>query len=259
MSRWRAVWLLGGYVRIEVALARLGMVVTPSQAMRQFLGVLGMPLTRIRVIGHSIDVRRRAPRVRMGTPTIGVAARLEHWKGIDVLFAACAQLAQPVRVEIFGDGSQRERLEAQAAALGLDARFHGAVEDMRVRLDALDAFVLPSRVENSPLAIVEAMAHALPVVATRVGGVPELVADGQTGLLVEPDDPAALARAIARIVDQPDFAAQLGRAGALRAQREMCEDVLGPRLEQLYREALSGSIRSVDSARRPGEPRADRR
>ena len=153
------------------------------------------PARRARQPDPSHPLRhRRATLGARATPRAGGSwARPRCWsyrKGIDVLLEACARLELPYQLEIYGDGPLRAALESQAARLGVRARFHGFVEDMRDHLLAMDLFVLPTRGDNLPVAILEAMAYALPVVSTRVGGVPEQIDDGVTGLLVEPDRPA---------------------------------------------------------------------
>ena len=222
------------YAQVESSLARLGVVVTPSQAMRECLIGLGIPASRIEVIGHWMDVRQDRPRTRGNRLVVGVTAQLEPWKGVDVLISACARVAAPVRLEVFGDGSERARLQRQAIALHVDAHFHGEVANVRERLAGLDVFVLPSRAENSPLAVVEAMAQGLPVIGTRVGGVAELVDDGRTGLLVEPGDSEGLAAALDRLAAEPALSMSLGQTGALRVSREFTEGRVVPRFEALY-------------------------
>jgi glycosyltransferase involved in cell wall biosynthesis len=239
-SRARIAWLLHGYLRIEAVLARFGFVVAPSRAMARFLADHGLPAERIHVVQNGIDVGARGKPRSAGTDrplVLGTAASLEYQKGIDVLLAAVALLEGRPRIEIFGDGSRRGRLEDQAAALGVEARFAGHVEDLRQRIRELDIFVLPSRAENFPVAALEAMAAALPVVATRVGGVPELVVDGETGILVEPDDPRALAAAIAGLASDPARRAALGDAGRRRASEMFDADRMATRMLALY-EAL---------------------
>lgn len=249
VSRAGAAWRQHAYLRIEATLARLGLVVTPSHTMASFLRGSGLPSTRLRVIPHIIAVRDATRRPRGPRVVLGVAAQLEYWKGIDVLLAACRAVTDPVQLEIFGDGSLRRRLEAEAATLDLPVRFHGQVHDMHSHLHELDMFVLPSRAENLPVAILEAMAHGLPVIATRVGGVAELVLDGETGLLIEPEDPGGLARAITALAQQPERAEQMGRRGAQRAAAEFNATMLAPRMVQLYDDLLCGSARGSRRAR----------
>ena len=154
-------------LRAEAILSRIGVTVVPSSALRRFLAEHGFPRERLRVVPNAVAVRREAPPER-GTPVVvGTAALLEPRKGIDVLLAAAARMSPRPQLEIFGDGSARAALEAQARELDLTATFHGHVPDAPARLAELDVFVLPSRAENLPMAILEAMAWALPVVATR--------------------------------------------------------------------------------------------
>ena len=168
---------------------------------------------------------------------------LDYHKGIDVLLDACARLELPHRLEIYGDGPLRGELEAQAARLGVPARFHGFVDDMREHLLATDVFVLPTRGDNFPISILEAMAYAVPVVSTRVGGVPEQVDDGVTGILVDPEDPAALADALTRLIADPVLRASFGRAGAQRALAEFDRSAMARRTLELYEELCGPSGR----------------
>jgi glycosyltransferase involved in cell wall biosynthesis len=124
-----------------------------------------------------VTLQRTAPAPARPSSALGTAATLDHHKGIDVLLEACARIEEPLTVEIFGDGPARKELERLAARLGVDATFHGFVDDFRARIASLDLFVLPTRGDNLPVAVLEAMANAVPVVATRVGGIPELVDD----------------------------------------------------------------------------------
>jgi glycosyltransferase involved in cell wall biosynthesis len=171
-----------------------------------------------------------------GTPLVGVVARLEPEKGHATLIEAWPLVLDKVpeaRLLIIGEGSQRTTLEAQADGLGLlgcgcspehnvgtrrarpDAKilFTGLRDDVPAVTAALDVAVLPSYREAQGLAILEAMALRRPVVATRVGGVPEMVDDGRTGLLVKPHDPAELAGAIVRLLTDHPLADMVARAG----------------------------------------------
>lgn len=233
-SRVRVAWLLHGYLRLEATIARLGTVVVPSETMAGFLRAHGMPARRLRVIPSGVDVRRTEARPVHAPLVVATAAYLHHLKGIDVLVAACAQVERPLQLEVFGWGECREPLERQAAELGVTAHFHGRVDGFADRLADVDLFVLPSRGENLPISILEAMAEAVPVVATRVGGVPELV--GDAGVLVEPDDPVALAAAIRGLIDEPARRDGLASKGALRAKEHFDAATQAQRLVDLYRE-----------------------
>jgi glycosyltransferase involved in cell wall biosynthesis len=225
-------------LRAEALLSRIGVTVVPSHALARFLAARGFPPDKIRVIPNAVTVRRREPRDRNGAFVVGTAALLEPRKGIDVLIDASARVAGEVRLEIFGDGSVRGALEARAREAGIPARFHGYVSDAPARLGELDVFALPSFAENLPMAILEAMAWGLPVVATRVGGVPELVADGVTGLLVEPGDRDGLAAAIELLCQDRALCAELGTAGARRISDEFDSGVIAARMVSLYEERL---------------------
>jgi glycosyltransferase involved in cell wall biosynthesis len=235
-SAARLAWLLHGYLRIEALLARFGFVVAPSRAMAAYLAAHGLPRDRIHVVQNGIDLPSR-PRRRGNSGkqlVVGTAATLEYPKGVDVLLGAARELGDAVSVEIFGDGSRRPQLEREADRRRLNARFHGHVDGLAERLRALDVFVLPSRAENFPVAALEAMAAGLPVVATRVGGVPELVVDGETGILVEPDDPAAMAAAIAGLAGDAGRRAALGQAGRRRVEALFSADRMAERMRALY-------------------------
>jgi glycosyltransferase involved in cell wall biosynthesis len=237
-SRAQAAWLLHGYLAIESALALLGTVVVPSQAVARFLAAHRFPAGRLRVVPNGIDLRRREPAPAHEPLVVGTAAILEHRKGVDVLLDAAALVGRPLRLEIFGDGSLRGELEARARRLALDVEFHGRVPDVRERLEGLDVFVLPSRDENLPMALLEAMAAAVPPVATRVGGVPELIVDGESGLLVAVDDVAGLAGAIESLAAEPERRERLARQAARRVADRFEAGSLGRRMVELYREAL---------------------
>jgi glycosyltransferase involved in cell wall biosynthesis len=214
VSRLRIAWLTHGYFRIEAMLARLGTVVTPSHAMRRFLVEHGLPANRVLTVPSGIDLRRTQPQPRHEPMSIGTAANLEAWKGIDTLISAVARLGSTARLEIWGDGSKRDELERQACRLGLDARFHGRTDNVRASIEEVDVFVLPSRAENLPMSLLEAMAGAVPVVATPVGGVPEIITDGANGYLVTPGDAPALAAAIEHLATNESVRMTLGAAGA---------------------------------------------
>lgn len=234
----RAVWLLYGYLRIERLLTKLGAVVVPSRAVAEFLVEHGFERRRVRVISNGVDVRRLEPSPAHTPFVVGTAGILEHRKGIDILLAACAAAGIPLRVEIFGDGSLRTELQGQADSLGLDAIFHGEVADVRARLENLDLFVLASRDENLPIALLEAMAAARPVVATAVGGVSELVEDDVSGLLVEPDDVASLAAAIAGLATDTARREDLARAGAHRVAARFSDVAMARATIRLYEELM---------------------
>ena len=175
-------------------------------------------------------------------------AKLHPRKAIDILLRAFAQLAQTVAVPplvVAGDGPEQARLEALAEALGIakQVRFLGdlPLDEVAPLYRGCRFLVLPSRFEPFGLVLLEAMAVGKAVVATRVGGIPEFVRDGETGLLVPPDDPAALAGAIRGLLANPVLAEQLGARGqAFFRQHYTLERVRGRYLD-LYAELAGGA------------------
>ena len=237
-SRVRLLWLEHGLLRMEALLSYFGAVVVPSQALADYVAAHGFPQRRLHVIPNGITVRRREPAPAHEPVVIGTAALLERRKGIDVLLEASARLATPHRLVIYGDGPLRAELEAAARDLGAPAEFLGFVSDAEARIAELDVFVLPSRGENLPIAILEAMAAAVPVVATRVGGVPEVVVEGETGLLVEPEDAAGLAAALDRVATDDAFRRRLGQAGATRIVEHFDARSTARQMVELYRKLV---------------------
>ena len=197
-----------------------------------------------------------------GTPLVGVVARLEPEKGHPTLLEAWPQVIARVpaaRLLLVGEGSRREALEAQAEALGLlgqpcdgdtcvgtrHARPHATVvftgrrDDVPAVTAALDVAVLPSYREALGLAVLEAMALSRPVVATNVGGIPEMVEHGRTGLLVAPHDADALADAIVRMLLDHPLADTLARAGHDLVHERFCLERMVQATQTLYDEGAA--------------------
>jgi glycosyltransferase involved in cell wall biosynthesis len=176
---------------------------------------------QIEVIPFGVDVERFRPAdASPADLRLGTLRHLERIYGIDVLLDSIPiikAIHPSIRVAIGGSGSQQQALERQIARLGLSrqATLHGRVPHAQAPafLQTLRVFVMPSRAESFGVAALEAQACGVPVVATRVGGLPEAVAEDVGGLLVPPDDPAALAAALLALLDDPQRRAALGRAG----------------------------------------------
>jgi len=192
---------------------------------------------------------REAARSRLGLAgdesALGVIAHLSPVKGHADLLAAMARIVAAVpraRLFVVGDGILRPELEARSRSLGLGDRviFTGAREDVATILAALDVVVVPSHTEGLSNALLEAMAMARPVVATAVGGNPDAVEAGVTGLLVPPNDPEALAAAVLRLLDHPDEARRLGEAARRRVLADFSLDRMVAGYEALYRSLLRG-------------------
>ena len=170
-------------------------------------------------------------------PVIGSIGRLSPEKGLDVLLRALVDLPGVTAV-LVGDGPERDALKQLALELGVDERaiFTGRVPESRVYFPVLDVYVLASHSEGLPLALVEAMLAGRPVVATDVGSVSEAITDGETGLLVPPDDAPALARAVRSLLDDPARAAALGAAARARAETSFSAQAMARQYEELYDE-----------------------
>jgi glycosyltransferase involved in cell wall biosynthesis len=234
VSRVRSAWLRYGVVGIEAGLARLGTTVVPSEALRRFLLAHRFPSSRMVLIPYGVEQRRTEPQQRHDPLRVATASNLEYRKGVDVLLESCARVKFPMHLDVYGEGSLREDLEAQAARLGIQSRFHGWVADTPSVLREADLFVLATRGDNLPVAVLEAMSLALPVVATRIGGLPELIVDEQTGLLVEPDDVDGLAAAIDRIAGDEELRTRLARGTAERVRRHFAADAVARQMVDLY-------------------------
>jgi glycosyltransferase involved in cell wall biosynthesis len=175
-------------------------------------------------------------------PLVGTAAVLRPEKAIEVMLEAHALLLERVpdaHLAIAGDGARRGALERRKGELGLDGHVHflGSRDDVDAILQAVDVAALSSDSEGMPLFALECMANHTPLVATAVGGVPELVRDGTTGLLVPPRDPAALADALAALLLDPARRERLATAAAER-MAEFTIEAVTTRFAQLY-EALA--------------------
>jgi glycosyltransferase involved in cell wall biosynthesis len=192
--------------------------------------------------GH--DVRAELG-IAPDAPVIGTVSVLRPQKALDVLLRATKILVEEfpgLRVLIAGEGDRRLALEELAGELGLEdtVLFLGVRTDVPDVLAALDVAVSSSDFEGSPLSVMEYMEAARPVVATRVGGIPDLIDDGEQGLVVEPQDPAAFAAAVAQLLRDPERARRMGERARERRRTEFDIDVMVRRLEALYEE-LSGN------------------
>jgi glycosyltransferase involved in cell wall biosynthesis len=208
--------------------------------------------------GAARDLRYRCPAAR--TPArgersavVGFAGRLIPEKGADVFLRAASLVAGVVlgaRFVVIGDGRLRGVLEALAGDLGLleeRVRFLGFRDDAADLIAGLDILAVPSRSEGTALVVGEAMAAGVPVVVSRVGGLPDQVTHRRTGLVVDPQDPEGLAAALVSLLLAPDEARQLGEAGRGYAAR-FPHAALVDRMEEVYSEARPGrKIRSGET------------
>jgi glycosyltransferase involved in cell wall biosynthesis len=243
------------YISMERRLAkRTSRIVTVSDALRrEMLDVYGLPEGLVTTIHNGLDLApflargdRAASRERYGVPAdalvFGLAARFAPQKALDVLVDAAAQVlsAQPrAWLVVAGDGPLLEVVRTRARATAVRDRmlFPGFEVDVPGLLSSLDVYVTSSVTEGLSLALVEAAAAGLPAVATRVGGNPEVVDDGVTGLLVAAGKSAPLAAAIARLLNDPALRKRMGEAGRARALSEFSEATMLERTAAVYGEA----------------------
>jgi glycosyltransferase involved in cell wall biosynthesis len=177
---------------------------------------------------------------------LGTAGRLVELKGIEYLLSAAATLRREfpaLRVEIAGAGPQREKLGRAVALAGLGGQveFLGWIDDLASVLSRWDVFVMPSLEEGFPMAALDAMAAGLPVVATSVGGVPELIEDGKTGWLVPPRDAEALASRLRLLLCNPELRLSVGTAAYARVRDHFDAAQMTESFAQLYDELLGES------------------
>ncbi len=236
-------------------------VAVSREDQRRMVEVEGVPPRKTRFIANGIPpfpppTPGRDVRAELGIgpaqPLVGVVATLRPQKALDVIIRAVPLLRERVpeaTVLIVGGGDERnspeeQRLRALTAELGLgeELRLLGERADVPDLLAAFDVAALSSDFEGSPLSVMEYMEAAKPVVATRVGGLPDLVDDGVSGLLVEPQDPPALAAALAELLLDPERAARMGEAGRARRRERFSIEATAREVGALYEE--------LDEARR---------
>ena len=228
-------------IALDNATARLCFaIVAVSDATRLVLIRQGYPADRLVTVHNGIEPAAQAEPVCLADgPTILEVARLADVKGQGTLIAALTGLGATavfVGRDLEQGGAYEAELRADAERHGVAGRvlFAGYRSDVPALLAGCDVLCLPSRIEGLPLVVLEAMAQARPVVATAVGGTPEVVVDGETGFLVPPDDVEALADALARVLDDPERARRMGEAGRARVEREFSLAAAAERVLSLY-------------------------
>jgi len=232
-------------------------VIVNSASVRQLLVERDrLPAEKIHVIYNGVDVDRfagvRGDREGLlgsfgsGSKLIAVVANMySRVKGHACLIEAASIVCRAVpsaKFVLIGDGAERPKLEQQVRQAGLEENFLfvGCRQDVPELLACCDVSVLPSEAEAMPNSVLESMAAGLPVVATRVGGTPEIIVDGVDGLLVPPQDSQALAQAMLHILQDADFARRLSRSGQEKMQTHFGFDRLIAELEQLYSNSMLG-------------------
>jgi glycosyltransferase involved in cell wall biosynthesis len=230
-------------------------VVVPGEAVRRFVcSNAGVSAAKVFVIPNSVDTARYAASPRVGRHVFGLSdrmwvvgnvARFDRAKDHETLiraFKIVRDEQRDVKLALVGDGALRHEVRsfAEQIGVGADVEFFGARDDVADILPNLDAFALSSVEEGVPMALLEAMACARPVVATNVGGIPGIVVDGQTGRLVGPRDAPALARALLEIMRDPDAARRMGVAARKRIEDQFGLAASVQRYAELFAAASKG-------------------
>ena len=248
----------GFYAWLDRTLARYqNHIITISHHLRRFyVEVERLPADKISTIHYGLDpgaflqgVGEGADvRVELGMPAdvplVGVVSRLTEQKGHAYLLDAFAEVIQALpsaHLLVVGDGELRPALERQTARLGLQdsVTFAGRREDVPRIMMALDVLVMPSLWEGFGLVLLEAMAAGKPVVASRVSAIPEIVVDGEMGVLVSPKDQDSLAEAMIKLLQNPVLAREMGRKGRERLEKEFGVEKMVKETESMYAQMLA--------------------
>jgi len=242
----------------DVALARLvgSHLITVCSAAYNMGLALGLPEEQISLVPNGVDTQRFRPDVSSAAfrqrlqipedaPLVGMVARLAREKGPDQ-FVRAATLVAGMRPDahfcLVGEGPLHNDLVREIQAAHLQGRFHlvGMAADTTIVYPALDVVCLPSRIEGQPLTLLEAMAAGRPVVATNVGGIPELVEMGETGWLVAQGDMKSMSERIVELLENPDRAREMGRAGRQRVSEHFDIRTQTARVAAIFRQLTEG-------------------
>jgi glycosyltransferase involved in cell wall biosynthesis len=241
---------LGIYNHLDrMALKRFHALAAVSDSVAQRLLDSGVSAKKIRTIANGIDVQtfeRANPLLALnfdGSKVVGMVARLDLQKGFEYLLRAAHELCctfPALKVLIVGEGPDRSAIEKMIQQFGVQSNviLAGQHFDMPGIYAALDVFALPSLNEGLPMTILEAMAASKPVIATRVGAIPRVIKDGETGLLVDPGDADGLRNALARLLSDTDLCCRLGAAGHDWVSRNYTSEAMALKYRQMYDEVL---------------------
>lgn len=248
-------WKKNAFAAVQRLLARYtDHVITVSEALgREISRVERYPRDRLSTIYNGLNLnkfnqitdvarKKRELGLDVNLPVVGVVARLIPQKGVSCFLLAARIIQDKIpRVQflVVGDGPARDSLERQARALGLQrAVFAGFRFDVPRLLPLINVFVIPSLSEGLSIGALEAMAARRPIVATRVGGLPELIRHGKTGMLVPPNDSTALAKTIITILERPFFGEMLGLQARQEVERRFSVEQMVRATEAIYDKLL---------------------
>jgi glycosyltransferase involved in cell wall biosynthesis len=231
-------------------------IVCPYGAARDEMVAHGVSEEQATVVPFCVDPRKFDhhaidPPATTSSFRLFFVARLIEGKGHRELLQAVARLPHlhaKLRVVVMGDGPERSAIEAQVQELGLgalvDVMGHVANEKVPALMRTASAVVLPSYMpgETFPLSLIEGMAMRLPTIGSRWFGIPDIIVDGETGLVVEPRDVDGLAQAIERLVTSPEMARQMGQKGYERAMKLFTSDAVAEAYERIYSQALGAGL-----------------
>jgi glycosyltransferase involved in cell wall biosynthesis len=262
---------LGGTAALEIynhldrmTLKRFHGLAVVSDLVAQRLLDSGVSAKKIMTIANGINVQafehaHALPALNFDeSKVVGMVARLDLQKGFEHLLRATRDLCvafPALKVVIVGDGPDRKAIEDMIQRFGLQSNviLAGQHSDMPDIYAAMDIFVLPSLNEGLPMTILEAMAASKPVIATRVGAIPSVIKDGETGLLVDPGETYGLRSAVARLLSAPDLCRRIGAAGHAWVSKHYTSEVMALKYRQMYDEVLGtpaiakASIRALDN------------
>lgn len=242
-------------------LDRVEGVIAISRQIEESLIAGGVPASKVRTLYSGIDLSERQPKhdsqairqligIPNGAVLVGTTANLFPRKGYEVMLRALPAIVRAVSTVHYvivgsDEGSYADRLKRLARELKIADRVHiiGFQEPVQPFLASLDLYVHPALMEGFGIAVVEAMAVGKAVVATTAGGLPEVVAQGETGLLVPPGDVDSLAATVVSLLQDPVRREQMGRCGRARAHERFSLDASVAHMEQLYGEVLARIIR----------------
>lgn len=224
----------------RAAARRYALIIAISDSLREFTLRWARPAAPVVTVRYGLNVDDGYPtRADTPEPTLLTIARLIEQKGLDILIHAMSKVVDyepSVTLLIAGGGPEKARLEALIRKLGLEEiiTLLGHRDDVPQLMQSAWLLVHPARWEGFGLVFLEAMKEALPIVATSVGAVPEIVVDGMNGRLVPPEDPQSLAEAVVTTIRDPEFRAAAGNAGLDRLRREFSAEGMGQETVEAY-------------------------